>query len=441
MENNLLEIVISSIDRNREKIFIVNKNIEYSYSKFFSDARRIYPYIKEGRILLKPVDKYFYALAVIAGMFKHSMLFLSNKDSSIYDDYKFNQIIDDEFIKGILDKNEEPVPVNELNTNINEDDPFIVVLSSGTSLKPKPIVLSYKAVRSNIQAGFRIFHLDPNWTFVSLLPLDHAFGITSDFLDMLLSGTRVVYTYSLIEYFMYLRKYSPDMINIPITILKTLQEMIKEQGKAVLGNNIKQILVGGSKCYKEIINFFKEYDITVCTSYGLTECAPCVSICSPEHFMLESDGLVFDCHHIRFSDEGEIIISGDSIMLNYLEDYDKGEIVKEVHTKDVGYLKDGYLFVTGRLDNLIIMDNGYKIQPETFEKELLIKHPYIKECVIYYIDNVLYLDVIMDESHIKELRKELNHLDIHINVVDEIKKNALGKISRVYYKNGKKEEN
>ena len=439
MENNLVELVLASFNKNSEKIFIINKNVEYSYSKVFYDVRKVTRYLKEGRVLLKASDKYYYALSFIAGLFAHSMMFLSNKDSNIYDDYKFSQIIDDEFIKNILDKDEEPL--SEINTTINEDDPLMVVLSSGTSLKPKPIVLSYKAVRKNIQSGFKIFHVDPSWTFVSLLPLDHAFGITSDFLDLLLSGVKVVYTYSLIEYFMFLRKYSPDMISIPITILKTLQEMMKEQGKEVLGSNIKQILVGGSKCYKEIVKFFKEYNIVVCTSYGLTECAPCVSICSPEHFMLDSDGKVFDCHKIRFSEENEIIVSGDSIMLNYLEEYDKGIIAKEVHTKDVGYMKDGYLFVTGRLDNLIIMDNGFKIQPETFEKDLLTNNPFIKDCVVYYFNNTLYLDVIMEEKYTKELRKKLDYLDIHINIVDEIKKNALGKTSRLYYKNGKKEEN
>ena len=441
MENKLIRWVLSSIEKNSNKTFIVNKNIEYLYSKFFYDARKVYRYLKVGRVLLKPTDKYFYAVTYIAGLLKHSMLFLSNKDSHVYDEYKFDQIIDDEFVQNILDKDEEPISIEEIDLSIDENEPLMVVLSSGTSLKPKPIVLSYKAVRTNIESGFKLFHVDPNWTFVSLLPLDHAFGITSDFLDLLLSGVRVVYTYSLMEYFMFLRKYSPDMISIPITILKTLKDMMVEQGKAVLGNNIKQILVGGSKCYKEIVNFFKEYDITVCTSYGLTECAPCVSICSPEHFMLDSDGMVFDCHHIRFSEENEIIVSGDSIMLNYLDEYDKGHIVSEVHTKDVGYIKDGFLFVTGRLDNLIIMDNGFKIQPETFEKELLSNYPYVRDCVVYYYNHQLYLDAIMDEKHKKELRTALNSLDIEINVVNEIKKNALGKTSRIYYKNGKKEEN
>ena len=441
MENNLVELVISSLKRNADKVFIINKNTEYTYARFFSDVRKLTPLIQNGRVLLKATDKYYYTLSFVACLFAHTMMFLSNKNSTIYDDYKFDQIIDDEFIANILNNNAEALAIEKIDTSINEDDPMMVVLSSGTSLKPKPIVLSYKAVRKNIESGFKILHVDPSWAFVSLLPLDHAFGITSDFLDLLLSGVRVIYSYSLIEYFVFLRKYSPDMINIPITILKTLKEMMKEQGKVVLGSNIKQILVGGSKCYKEIVTFFREYDITVCTSYGLTECAPCVSICSPEHFMLDSDGKVFDCHNIRFSGENEIIVSGDSVMLNYLEEYDKGIIAKEVHTKDVGYMKDGYLFVTGRLDNLIIMDNGFKIQPETFEKDLLTSNSYIKDCVVYLCNSKLYLDVIMDKSHLQILRKKLDYLDININMVDEIKKNALGKTSRGYYKNGKKEEN
>ena len=441
MEINIVKQVLDSLNKNASKTFIVNKNVEYTYSQFFDDVRRLYPHIKEGRVLLRPTDKYFYALSVIACLFKHSLMFLSNKDSAIYDGYEFAQIIDDEFVNNALKNQKEAVSVAEINTEINDNDPMMVVLSSGTSLKPKPIVLSYKAVIKNIEAGFRILHVEPSWTFVSLLPLDHAFGVTSDFLDLLLSGAKVVYTYSIIEYFTFLRKYSPDMISIPITILKTIKEMMIEQGKIVLGSNIKQILVGGSKCYKEIVDFFKAYDIVVCTSYGLTECAPCVSIGSPKYFMPESDGKVLDCHNIRFSEENEIIVSGESIMLNYLKEYDKGNIATEVHTKDVGYVKDGYLFVTGRLDNLIIMDNGFKIQPETFEKELLLNNSYIKECVIYYFDNTLYLDVIMNGSHLKELRKQLDYLDIHINKVNEIKKNALGKISRGYYKNGKKEEN
>ena len=140
---------------------------------------------------------------------------------------------------------------------------------------------------------------------------------------------------------------------------------------------------------------------------------------------------------MEISEEGEIIVRGDSLMLNYLDEYEKGNIVSEVHTKDIGYVKDGYLFVTGRLDNLLIMDNGYKIQPETFEKELCeIKG--IKECVIYLNNHQLYLDVVKTDELEIDLKKHLSYLDIKINFVDSLVKTSLGKINRGYYKNEEK---
>ena len=146
MEINLVKQVLDSLNKNASKTFIVNKNVEYTYSQFFDDVRRLYPHIKKGRVLLKSTDKYFYALSVIACLFKHSLMFLSNKDSAIYDGYEFAQIIDDEFVNNALKNQKEAVSVAEINTEINDNDPMMVVLSSGTSLKPKPIVLSYKAV-------------------------------------------------------------------------------------------------------------------------------------------------------------------------------------------------------------------------------------------------------------------------------------------------------
>ena len=118
-------------------------------------------------------------------------------------------------------------------------------------------------------------------------------------------------------------------------------------------------------------------------------------------------------------------------MLNYLEEYLKGEVVKEVRTKDVGYIKDGCLYVVGRKDNLIIMANGEKIQPESFEEEIN-KNPHVKESIIYQKNGVLYLDVVMNDQY--DLAKDLTKYDIHINYVNELKKNVLGKLDRKWYK-------
>lgn len=434
---NLVIWMLESIKKYGDKVFIVNKEKEYSYNDYYKDMMRVYKSIDGYKVLIKPTDKYFYTLAVGACLFKHTMPFLSNPSSNVYDNYKFDLVIDDGFISNALNNKFEEYVYNDFSNN----DVACVLLSSGTSQVPKPIVLSHKAMARNIEAGFEIFYIGSNWKFVSILPLDHAFGITSDFLDLMFSGATICYSYTIIEFFMNLKRYNPNQISIPINILKTICQMLDESGKQVLGNNMEQILVGGSKCSQELVDYFKKYNVTVCTSYGLTECAPCVSISSPKYFKENSDGKVFSCHKIVIDEDGRILVKGDSIMLNYLDLYEKGIICDVVDTKDIGYVdEDGYIFVTGRADNLIVLDNGFKIQPESFEKDLM-KVPGIIDCVIYYYDKMLYLDVIKNNELVEDLNKKYDYLEININFVSDIKKNVLGKIDRGYYKNGKKEEN
>ena len=431
---NLVIWMLDSIKKYNDRVFIINKEKEYTYNDYYKDLMKVYKNISGYKVLIKTTDKYFYTLAFGACLFKHTMPFLSNPLSHIYDDYKFDLIIDDDFVINALNNEFEEYEYKDFSN----DDVACVVLSSGTSQNPKPIVLSHKAMARNIESGFEIYYVNPNWRYVNILPLDHAFGITSDFLDMMFSGTSMCYSYTIIEFFINLKKYNPNSINIPINILKTICEMLDENGKAVLGTNMEQILVGGSKCSQDLIDYFGKYNIKVCTSYGLTECAPCVSISSPKYFKENSDGKIFSCHEVIIGEDNRILIKGDSIMLNYLDLYEKGIICDCIDTKDIGYVKDGYIYVTGRIDNLIILDNGFKIQPESFEKDLKnIKG--IEDCVIYYYEKKLYLDVIKNDELEEDLNKKFDYLEININFVSDIKKNALGKIDRGYYKNGKKE--
>ena len=111
----------------------------------------------------------------------------------------------------------------------------------------------------------------------------------------------------------------------------------------------------------------------------------------------------------------------------------RGEIVNEIHTKDIGYVEDGFIFVIGRKDNLIVLSNGMKIQPEVFEAKLKQNEGVI-DAVIYMKGDRLTLDVVFDKNSKFDVRKALNYLDIDINFVSEIKKNQMGKVSRKDYR-------
>ena len=430
---DLLLPMLEAIDKYCDNILMVDQGEEISYQQFFAIAKKIYAHLPKGNVLINIQKKSFYAATFLACLMKESLPFLRNafEPNSPLDKYQFDITVDDEMVKGFL---KDEVEVEFTYHPINPLSPAAVILSSGTSKDSKPIVLSHRGMITNILSGFKIYEVEPGWTFVGILPMDHAYGLTSDFVDLLLKGCKIVYSYSVLEFFTNLRNYSPNSINITLNICQAILNLLKENGKTpVVGDNLSKILVGGSKCDLNLINEFKKFDISICTSYGLTECSPCISISSPVYFKDGSDGKIFDCHQIEISDEGEIIVRGDSIMLNYYDEYLKGEVVNEIHTKDIGYIEDGFIFVIGRKDNLIVLSNGTKIQPEVFEAKLKENEGVI-DAVIYMKNGRLTLDVILQKDAGFDVKKALNYLDIDINFVSEIKKNQMGKVSRKDYR-------
>ena len=360
-----------------------------------------------------------------------SLPFLRNpfEEQSPLDRYQYDIVVDDELVASFLKDDSE---VKFEYQPINPLSPAAVILSSGTSKDSKAVVLSHQGMISNIISGFKIYEVKPGWVFVNILPMDHAFGITADFVDLLLSGATVVYSYGIMDYFSNIKNYAPNSLNMTLNIAETILNLMKQNGKEnVVGNNLEKILAGGSKCNLHLVNEFRQFGISLCTSYGCTECSPCISISSPTVFKDGSDGKIFDCHEVSIEDD-EIVVRGKSIMLNYYDEYLNGEIVDVVRTKDIGYIEDDFIFVIGRKDNMIILSNGTKIQPEVFEAKLK-ENKDILDAVIYMKNNRLTLDLVLIENAKFDAKSALNYLDIDINYVSSIKKNKMGKVSRKDY--------
>ena len=430
---DLLFPILEAINKYQSNVFIIDQGQSITYFDFFKIAKKIYAHLPKGNVLINVKKKSLYGATFLAALMRESLPFLRNpfESYSPLDKYPFDIIIDDEMIKGFLEDEKE---VDYQYRPIDPLSPAAVILSSGTSKDSKAIVLSHRGMISNIVSGFKIYEVEPGWKFVNILPMDHAFGITSDFVDLLLKGCTVIYSYTILEFFSNLKNYAPNSINITLNICQTILSMLKQNGKnAVAGDNLIKILVGGSKCDLQLINEFKPFGISICTSYGLTECSPCISISSPTVFKDGSDGKIFDCHHVEIQEDGEIVVKGDSIMLNYYDDYMRGEIVNEIHTKDIGYIEEGFIFVVGRKDNLIVLSNGTKIQPEVFEAKLK-ENKGVEDAVLYMKNNRLTLDVVLAGDNTFDVETALNYLDIDINYVSEIKKNQMGKVSRKDYR-------
>ena len=168
------------------------------------------------------------------------------------------------------------------------------------------------------------------------------------------------------------------------------------------GGNLKVIVCGGAPLSPQLIKDFDAFGITILEGYGITECAPLVAVNRMGKGRLHSVGTAVEQCQVRIDtsendkqDEdiaeygyptGEICVQGENVMLGY---YRNEEATKAVFTEDgwfrtgdIGYMdKDGYIYITGRKKNLIILSNGKNVYPEEIE-EYLSRIPDIQESVV-----------------------------------------------------------
>ena len=168
-----------------------------------------------------------------------------------------------------------------------------------------------------------------------------------------------------------------------------------KQVTAAFGGNLKKIVCGGAALNPELVDTFAEFGIDIHEGYGITECAPLIAV-SPYYAPKKgSVGPSVPCCEVRIASEhenemgfaeGEIQVKGDNVMLGY---YKNPEETAKVFTEDgwfctgdVGYMdNDGYIFITGRKKNVIVLENGKNVFPEEIE-EYLAKIDTIAECVV-----------------------------------------------------------
>ncbi len=299
-----------------------------------------------------------------------------------------------------------------------------IVFTSGTTGKGKGVMLSQKNIVSDMTQGMYLFAITPKTMCV--LPPHHTYCSTVVFVGHLSQGATVYISSGLKHIINEMKEQQPQhLVLVPLfveTMYKKIWSAAEKSGKADMlrrmmkisnfllkcgidlrrkifksildsfGGKLEMIISGGASLNQDIIDTFNSIGIIILNGYGITECSPLVSCNRNKYQKKGSVGIPIVGELVKIKDpdengEGEICVKGSNVMLGYYKDpeataaaFDEEGYFK---TGDFGKLDDeGWLYITGRIKNIIILSNGKNVYPEEIETEILRIYG-VSETVVY----------------------------------------------------------
>ena len=351
--------------------------------------------------------------------------------------------------------------VNYGRENIN--DLAIINYTSGTTSLSKGVMLSYKAINSNlIFATEELPEMTVGMNIISMLPMAHMYGMAFEIIFEFMVGmhihflTRVPSPKIIAEAF---ESVKPDLIiAVPLIIEKIYKSKIKPMIDKTLikillntpiidsiiknkilssintafGGKFNQIIIGGAALNQEVEAFFKNLGLRYTIGYGMTECAPIITYSNWKEFKQGSCGKVVTRMQIKIDSTdsenivGEIMVKGDHVMMGYYKNPEATSAVLTedgwFRTGDLGLIdRDGYLFIKGRIKNMILGPSGQNIYPEEIEDKLNSME-YVMESIVMEQEGKLVamvylnqdmldqegIDIVHSKSIIRKIKEELN---------------------------------
>lgn len=349
------------------------------------------------------------------------------------------------------------------NAEIDNEKTSVLCFTSGTSSKSKIVELSQKNIASNIVALNRAEDFRETDINLAFLPLHHMFGSTG-VLFILSEGAATAFPDGLKYIAQNLKEYKVSVfIGVPLLIesmhKKILKEIEKQKKTKIikvakkvtnlvpvikrkvfkqiidqLGGSLRMIISGAAGLDKDVWKSFNEMGIKVVQGYGLTETSPVVSAENYKHVRQGSIGRPMPGVEVKVFDKnemgiGELAVKGPNVMKGYYNDEDANNKVFRdgwFLTGDLAYIdKDGYIFITGRSKNVIVLKNGKNIYPEELE-HIINQLPLVKESMVFGMpkedDLVVSVKVQYDEEYIRENYSNLDENGIKNMIWEEIKK-------------------
>ena len=363
------------------------------------------------------------------------------------------------------------------NLNLKRSSAACIIYTSGTGGNPKGVILSHGGILNNLEGACEIIKplIDSRPVFLTWLPLSHSYEHTVQFAQIAV-GAKVFYAEKIEKLLdnmaeakptimtavprFYQNLYNKININmkkqtgfkaklIQATIRlgkkKLLKEkmtffekllnlmlnvLVRKKVRKQFGGKLRAFVSGGGALDKEIGEFLNSIGLPTLQGYGLTETSPVVS-CNPIHnIKVETVGPPFKGNKIKISEDGEILVKGENVMLGYWNQKEEtANVIKDgwLHTGDIGEInpEDCYLKITDRKKDIIVSAGGDNISPAKIEN-IITNEAEIDQCMVYGDKKNYIVALIVPNKEFLKEKEKINNIIENINKkltqVEKIKK-------------------
>ncbi|MDD4686848.1 MAG: AMP-binding protein [Candidatus Cloacimonetes bacterium] len=317
----------------------------------------------------------------------------------------------------------------------DNEDIAAIIYTSGTTGFSKGVMLPHRSLLANLIVANENLLFNVGAKVFAFLPLAHAYASSFDFLypftrgnhinfmdkipapKILLAAMKdlkpeVVLTVPLLIEKIYKKQLQPTIekpqmqifLKIPV-LNKIILKKIHDKLMQAFGGNIRELITGGAPMNAEVELFMKKIKFPFTIGYGMTECGPLISYANWQEHRFESSGKKLKFMEIKVNSQdpentpGEIVLRGEQVFKGYYKfDEATAEVLRDgwLHTGDIGTIdKDGFIYIRGRIKNVILGPSGENIYPELVEQKLN-NLPYVGESLVLERDRQLHAMVYPD---------------------------------------------
>jgi long-chain acyl-CoA synthetase len=366
--------------------------------------------------------------------------------------------------------------LNFSELKIQRKDVACIIYTSGTQGNPKGVVLSHGGILNNCEGALGLLKefISKNPKFLTWLPLSHSYEHTVQFVQIVV-GAQIFYAESIEKLIKNMGNCSPEIMTAVPRFYQNLHQkintnfnkatgikkslinqtiklgnkklkreqfslieslinfvcdlLVRKKIKEQFGGNLKAFISGGGALDKEVGYFLNAIGLPTLQGYGLTETSPVVSCNSINEIRIETVGKPFRGNLVKITNDGEILVKGENVMLGYWNNKEEtNKVLKNgwLSTGDIGEFDGEFLKITDRKKDIIITPGGDNISPIKIESDLN-KSNFIEQSLVYG-DNKPYLVCLIvlssEHNNIKneEIEREVEKINKNLSKIEKIKK-------------------